>query len=55
LPDHLKYFQGHFVFQRDTARCSYERAQGVAETGICLPLEIRSKNQTFLEYMKSGS
>jgi len=43
LPDHLKLFQGHFVFQRDAVSYFRERLQGGTsvcrgyETGIRLP------------------
>jgi len=36
LPDHLKIFQGRFVFQRDTVDYFRERLQG-GETGVCHP------------------
>jgi len=45
LPDHLKFFQGHFVFQRDRVGYFHGRPQG-GERAIS-PLEIGTKNQKF--------
>ena len=52
LPDHWKFFQGHFVFHRDTMGYFRERLQG-GRNGH-LPPGIGTKNQKVLENLKSA-
>jgi len=55
LPDHMKFFQGHFVFQRDRVGF-FHTFMGVrrrGETDICPPGNW-TKNQKFLENLKSA-
>ena len=56
LPDHFKFFQGYFVFQRDMVGY-FHTCVGVrngSETGIYTPGNW-IKNQKFLENLKSAS
>jgi len=53
LPDHLKFFHGHFVFHRDTMCYFRERLQGAKRAFA--HLEIGTKNQKVLENLKSAS
>jgi len=53
LPDHLKFFQGHFVFQRDTVGYFTGRPQE-GRIGY-FPHGNLTKNQKFLGNLKSTS
>jgi len=55
LPEHLKNFQGHIAFQRDTVGYFRDRLQGEGAKQAFAPLEIGTKNQKFLENLKSAS
>jgi len=44
LPDHLKFFQGHFVFQRDTVGYFHERPQEGRIGPFAQAIGLRTKN-----------
>jgi len=44
LPDHLEFFQGHFIFQ-ETRWTTFIGVRRGDETGFYPPLEIETKNQ----------
>jgi len=54
LPDHLKNFQGHFVFQ-EIRWTTFMGVRRGGKTGFCPPLEIGSENQKMLQNLKSSS
>jgi len=54
LPDHLKFFQGHFVFQEMRWTTFMGVCRG-AKMGFAPTLEIGTKNQKKLENLKLAS
>ena len=53
LPDHLKFFQGHFIFQ-EIRLTTFMVVRRGRKMGFC-PLQIGTKNQKMLENLKSAS